>query len=777
MQNASIQFNEYMADGGTLYSKAKITLTDGTELNLNKSDFDINGGFVVSNATSSKSSFDIGMTVIGQLTLKVLNFEGKYNEYDFLGATISDVFVYAELPDVTIESIPKGTYKVEKQTFSGSHITLVAYDKMAEFVSKYTGSLKGTAQELINAMATKHSAVLNTQRFNNSDFEITIPQDDKDYSDRDILQYICEITGNYARFDEEGYLVIGWYDKDLLNQDIIQAGKLGKMAEYGIEAGNFANMSDNDTIIEAGSFETNNVKNVAIIDKIFGMPTVDVDDVVITGIKVINKDKQEFLSGSEGYVVTIENNLLTEGKEQTIADNVARVVVGMRFRPLTARVQRNPLLQAGDIALFTYKGNTYQTILTNVDFTVGNHTSICCGAKSPLKNSSLQNGMRANAVMQKAKAETTQQLSAYDVMVQQLTSLVTQSFGVFKTETKLDDGSSILYMHDKPELATSKKVWRMSAGVFTVTDDYQGDSTVWKAGLDASGNAVLNVLSVIGLNADWINADTLSAISANLGTVNAGTIQSQNYSKNNTGMKLTLADGVWDSKNFKIDSQGNIYATGGTIGGLEFTNVGFFSDFFSITKELSRMTVKDENQPSKKAELYLDVINDEYRAIMEAADSIGIESPHISIGKYRSSSTTYDVLINGSTDITGNTYILGDLNVTGSKNRIVTTENYGQRKMNAFETGGAYFSDIGSVEVTEDDFVTVEINPMFKETVSLEKGYQVQITPTSPMTNFYVIKNTDSFEIHADNGATFDYMLMAKQKGYEDIYMEEFKEV
>lgn len=574
MQNASIQFNEYVADGGTLYSKAKITLTDGTELNLNKSDFDINGGFVTSNATSSKSSFDIGMTVIGQLTLKVLNFQEQYDEYDFLGAKISGVYVYAELPDGTIESIPKGTYKVEKQTFSGSHITLVAYDKMAEFVTKYTGSLKGTAQELISAMATKHKAVLNTQRFNNSDFEITIPQDDKDYSDRDILQYICEITGNYARFDEEGYLVIGWYDKDLLSQDFIQAGDVGKMSPYTtqIQAGDFADMSDNDTIIEAGSFETNNVKNVAIIDRIFGMPTVDVDDVVITGIKVINKDKQEFLSGSEGYVITIENNPLTEGKEQAIADNVARVVVGMRFRPLSARVQRNPLLQAGDIALFTYKGNTYQTILTNVDFTIGNHTAICCGAKSPLKNSSLQNGMRANAVMQKAKAETTQQLSAYDVMVQQLTSLVTQSFGVFKTETKLDDGSSILYMHDKPQLSNSKKVWRMSAGVFTVTDDYKGDSTVWKAGLDASGNAVLNVLSVIGLNADWINTDKLSAISSNLGTVNAGTIQSKNYSKDNAGMKLTLSDGVWDSKYFKVDSDGKITSTGGIIGGWSIDN-------------------------------------------------------------------------------------------------------------------------------------------------------------------------------------------------------------
>lgn len=35
--------------------------------------------------------------------------------------------------------------------------------------------------------------------------------------------------------------------------------------------------------------------------------------------------------------------------------------------------------------------------------------------------------------------------------------------------------------------------------------------------MDASGNAVMNVLSVVGIDASWINADNLSAISSNLG--------------------------------------------------------------------------------------------------------------------------------------------------------------------------------------------------------------------------------------------------------------------
>lgn len=55
----------------------------------------------------------------------------------------------------------------------------------------------------------------------------------------------------------------------------------------------------------------------------------------------------------------------------------------------------------------------------------------------------------------KARKQTQRQLSAYDLAVQQLTNLMTQSFGVFKSEEVLEDGSIIYYMHNKPERATS----------------------------------------------------------------------------------------------------------------------------------------------------------------------------------------------------------------------------------------------------------------------------------------------------------------------------------
>ena len=69
------------------------------------------------------------------------------------------------------------------------------------------------------------------------------------------------------------------------------------------------------------------------------------------------------------------------------------------------------------------------------------------------------------------------------------------------------------------------------------------------------------------ITTDQLMVDSLSAINTNLGTVNAGTIQSYNYEENSTGMKLSLSDGSWDSKYFKIDSNGKIDAKEGIIAG------------------------------------------------------------------------------------------------------------------------------------------------------------------------------------------------------------------
>lgn len=153
-----------------------------------------------------------------------------------------------------------------------------------------------------------------------------------------------------------------------------------------------------------------------------------------------------------------------------------------------------------------------------------------------------------------ARKNTEKQLTEYDKAVQMLTSLITQSFGVFKTEETLEDGSAIYYLHNKPTLGESQTIWKMTAGAFSVSSD--GGRT-WNAGMDAEGHAVVNVLSAVGINAGWIKAGSLSADRIQGGELVLG-------GKENGNGKLVIKD-----------------ASGGQIGYIDNTGVHFDIGTFS----------------------------------------------------------------------------------------------------------------------------------------------------------------------------------------------------
>ena len=66
---------------------------------------------------------------------------------------------------------------------------------------------------------------------------------------------------------------------------------------------------------------------------------------------------------------------------------------------------------------------------------------------------------------------------------------------------------------------------------------------------------------------------------------------------------------------------------------------------------------------------------------------------------------------NGSISIRSvSTEISGNLRVTGSKNSLVDTENYGQRLLNAYETPEYYFADYGKSVTGSDGQVKLKSN-------------------------------------------------------------------
>ncbi len=125
-----------------------------------------------------------------------------------------------------------------------------------------------------------------------------------------------------------------------------------------------------------------------------------------------------------------------------------------------------------------------------------------------------------------------------------------------------------------------------------------------------------------------------------------------------------------------------------------------------------------------------------------------------------------------NTDHNAGLYVRGDFAAAGTKSRVVDTEHYGTVAMNAFETSGSHFADIGSGTVGTDGAVTIFFDPVFEETIETNAEYQVFLTRTSQAETSWVDKRNGFFIVHGDSGATFDWMIVGYQRNYVTNRME-----
>jgi hypothetical protein len=146
---------------------------------------------------------------------------------------------------------------------------------------------------------------------------------------------------------------------------------------------------------------------------------------------------------------------------------------------------------------------------------MGNAQKVECTAETPTEKNYTKYSAQSR-ILAKSKQATEQAMSVYDTAVQQMNQLAANTMGFYATTQKQADGSIIVYRHNKPLLADSKIVYKSGIDGFWVTQNFQGTDAAttaagkWESGFDSSGNAVLNMLSVIGINFDWAYGGTLT---------------------------------------------------------------------------------------------------------------------------------------------------------------------------------------------------------------------------------------------------------------------------
>ncbi|SET58540.1 gp58-like protein [Enterococcus malodoratus] len=122
----------------------------------------------------------------------------------------------------------------------------------------------------------------------------------------------------------------------------------------------------------------------------------------------------------------------------------------------------------------------------------------------------------------------------------------------------------------------------------------------------------------------------------------------------------------------------------------------------------------------------------------------------------------------------GSTSLSGSFSVSGTKNALVRTVNFGERLLNAYETPEYLFATYGKDCTNEDGYVEIEIERIFLETISTDsRNYHVFVSPYSNSNAYACYLESDRFLIKSDKpNVKVSWQLVAYRKGYEDFYLE-----
>lgn len=518
MRNVSTAFrNELNKDNRRYIKTCDITLVDGAILHIKDAQI-WNGGFKIDDAVSNDNSFDIGSAIIGKFTLILNNIYDEFSDYDFTGAEVSNIKTGLKLPDGTVESVKCGVFTVDEPKYNGSIITLECLDNMSKFDRSYSESnltFPATLGAIVRDACSccDVSLAADSADFEYSDFIVDVRPDDRSLTFRQVLSWIGQISCHWCRCNVNGQLSLGWYAQALFekNKQVYDGGFFEPWTGGDTLDGGTMNPWTEGENVDGGSFD-----EMKSFHHIFSMSSMNIctDDVVITGIRVMEEtpeDSEEdeiiYQAGKDGYVLTIDSNkLIQNGKGAEVAAYLGNKLIGLQFRPLDVSCLSDPSIEAGDIAFVTdRKGRSYAALITNTTFSAGNYQQVSCGAETPARNSSgrVSEATRVyQELRRKLKKDKTEWVKAMEALDKRLET----SSGLYSTVETLEDDSRIYYMHDKPTLAESQIVWKMTAEAWGVSTD--GGKT-WNGGMTVDGEMITRILNTIGLNADWINAGAL----------------------------------------------------------------------------------------------------------------------------------------------------------------------------------------------------------------------------------------------------------------------------
>lgn len=330
----------------------------------------IQGGLKIDRYCVTNSKIEIGSAVASELSLKLRNYDGKFNDVSFEGAVLnvkigiklSSVLEGATLgkgilgrmilgsasSDQDVAYVPCGLFIVDTPPRKLSTISISALDYMVLFDREVNASALSFPIH-VDALIQKICSICNVTLATdvsvlpNHYFSIGgLPDTNQKMTYRQLLQWCAQLTGTCAFMDGSGRLVLKWYE------------------QTGV------------TITASERYSSDMLEN----------------DITITGFTCDDGKGNTYLSGTADYTLDLSDcGFLTNAYEGVLKELQA-TRGGFAYRPYSATIKSAPYLFPLDMIRYKDKdGVVHDTIVTNVTLALNCNTAIS-GAGETVTSSS-----------------------------------------------------------------------------------------------------------------------------------------------------------------------------------------------------------------------------------------------------------------------------------------------------------------------------------------------------------------------------------------------------
>lgn len=330
----------------------------------------IQGGLKIDRYCVTNSKIEVGSAVASELSLKLRNYDGKFNDVSFEGAVLNvkigiklasvldgatlgkgvlgRMILGSASSDQDVAYVPCGLFIVDTPPRKLSTINISALDYMVLFDREANASALSFPIH-VDALIQKICSICNVTLATdvsvlpNHYFSIGgLPDTNQKLTYRQLLQWCAQLTGTCAFMDGSGRLVLKWYE------------------QTGV------------TITASERYSSDMLEN----------------DITITGFTCDDGKGNTYLSGTADYTLDLSDcGFLTNAYEGVLKElQAARG--GFAYRPYSATIKSAPYLFPLDMIRYKDKdGVVHDTIVTNVTLALNCNTAIS-GAGETVTSSS-----------------------------------------------------------------------------------------------------------------------------------------------------------------------------------------------------------------------------------------------------------------------------------------------------------------------------------------------------------------------------------------------------